>query len=86
MRGGALRVVADGVVAFVGDGGGAEEATGYGKIKARTSRLGRTVVLLGFSGYFRTSLWQGAMCPLPNCHAISMQIAPHAGFPDERRR
>ncbi len=84
MRGRALRAAADRVVVGVGDGGRAEEATGYGKIKGRTSRLGRSVVLIGFSGDLRASPERDAMCAPANCRALSMRIAHRAGFPMNR--
>ncbi|MBB4010453.1 hypothetical protein GGQ71_004754 [Rhizobium taibaishanense] len=81
MRGRALRVVADGVVAFVGDGEGAEEATGYGKIKGRTSRLGRSVVLVGDFGHLCTSSMLDAMCWHPNlCRIINDNRTSHRNF------
>lgn len=46
----AWRAAANRIVATAEVGGGAEEATGEGKIKGRTSRLGRSVVLIGFFG------------------------------------
>lgn len=91
MRGGALRAAADRVVFGVGDGGRAEEATGYGeeatgygKIKGRTSRLGRSVVLIGFSSHLGTSPERDAMCAPAKCRGISMWIAHRAGFADEQ--
>jgi hypothetical protein len=74
------RIVATGAV-----DGGAEEATGEGKIKGRTSRLGRLVVLTGFLSRFRTSFALTEMCAPLNCQALSTHVAHRAGLDDEWR-
>lgn len=65
------RAASSQIVATAEAGGKAEEATGEGKIKARTSRLGRSVVLIGHFGFLRTSSGRNAMCTLSENPAIS---------------
>ncbi len=67
------------VVMIPVNGEGAGEATGYGKIKGRTSRLGRSVVLNGFFRLFRTSRATYAMCALSNYSVISTKAAHRGG-------
>ncbi|WP_210214220.1 hypothetical protein, partial [Sinorhizobium meliloti] len=73
------------VVVGVGEGGVAGAPTGYGKIKGRTSRLSRLVVLIGFLSRFRTSFALTEMCAPLNCQALSTHVAHRAGLDDEWR-
>lgn len=61
------RAASSQIVATAEAGGKAEEATGEGKIKGRTSRLAWSVVFIAFSARFRTSLWRNVMCAQVNC-------------------
>lgn len=61
-----------------GQGGG---QPGYGKIKARTSRSGRSVVMIGFFPAFRTSRTKNAMCASSFFHMISRKTAHRGAKP-----
>lgn len=75
MRSVAWRAAAVRIVIGAGEGGGAANSAVEGKIKGRTSRLGRSVVLFGFFRLFRTSRLTSAMCAPSNHPVISTEIA-----------
>lgn len=79
MRGEAWCAMEVRIVVGAAEGGGGAKTTGYGKIKGRASRLGRSVVLIGLFQLFRTSRLTSAMCAPPNHPVISTDFAPRGG-------
>ena len=83
MNGVLHRVVGWRRVAIASDGGGGAVQTEGRQDKSRTSRLGRSVVLIGFFRLFLTSRATCAMCALSDHSMTSTKTAHRGGKPHE---
>lgn len=61
--------------------GRAGDQPGYGKIKARTSRSGRSVVMIGFFPAFHTSRTMDAMCTSSFYRVVSTKTTHRGAKP-----